>query len=81
MKREEATKTLKGEAWICCSMKWNEALEMAIKALEIEQPKHKKCCYTCKYYDLFCLECGRCDDEYSEYELKESEGGDEKNVD
>ncbi len=36
MTREEAIKTLKGEAWICCSEKWNEALDMAIKALEQE---------------------------------------------
>lgn len=34
MTREEAIKTLKGEAWISCSEKWNEALELAIKALE-----------------------------------------------
>jgi hypothetical protein len=34
MTREEAVKTLKGEAWICCAEKWNEALDMAIKALE-----------------------------------------------
>ena len=34
MEREEAIKTLKGEAWICCTEKWNEALEIAIKALE-----------------------------------------------
>ena len=33
MTREEASKTLKGEAWICCSEKWNEALDMAISAL------------------------------------------------
>lgn len=33
MTREEAIKTLKGEAWICCSEKWNEALDMAISAL------------------------------------------------
>lgn len=36
MTRKEAIKTLKGEAWICCAEKWNEALEMAIKALEQE---------------------------------------------
>ena len=34
MTREEAIKTLKGEAWLCCAEKWNEALNMAIKALE-----------------------------------------------
>lgn len=38
MTREEAIKTLKGEAWICCAEKWNEALDMAIKALE-QEPK------------------------------------------
>lgn len=36
MTREEAIKTLKGEAWICCAEKWNEALDMAIKSLEQE---------------------------------------------
>lgn len=34
MTAEEAIKTLKGEAWICCSEKWNEALGMAFKALK-----------------------------------------------
>lgn len=33
MTREEAIKTLKGEAWICCAEKWNEALDMAVSAL------------------------------------------------
>lgn len=41
MTREEAIKTLKGEAWICCSEKWNEALAMAIK--ELEQQPSKDC--------------------------------------
>lgn len=36
MTKEEAIKTLKGEAWICCAEKWNEALDMAIKSLEQE---------------------------------------------
>lgn len=36
MTREEAIKTLKGEAWISCAEKWNEALDMAIEALEQE---------------------------------------------
>ena len=36
MTSEEAIKTLKGEAWLCCAEKWNEALNMAIKALEQE---------------------------------------------
>lgn len=36
MTREEAIKTLKGEAWICCAEKWNETLDMAIKSLEQE---------------------------------------------
>lgn len=31
---EEVIKTLKGEAWICCAEKWNEALDMANKALK-----------------------------------------------
>ena len=38
MTREEAIKTLKGEAWTCCAEKWNEALDMAIAALE-QEPK------------------------------------------
>lgn len=36
MTKEEAIKTLKGEAWVCCAEKWNEALEIAIEALEQE---------------------------------------------
>ena len=36
MTREEAIKTLRDEAWICCAEKWNEALEMAIEALKAE---------------------------------------------
>lgn len=36
MTNEEAIKTLKGEAWISCAEKWNEALDMAIKALDQE---------------------------------------------
>lgn len=34
MTAEEAIKTLKGEAWVCCSEKWNEALGMAVEALK-----------------------------------------------
>lgn len=34
MTSEEAIKTLKGEAWVCCAEKWNEALDMAIQALK-----------------------------------------------
>lgn len=36
MTREEAIKTLEGKAWSLFSEKWNEALDMAIKALEQE---------------------------------------------
>jgi hypothetical protein len=36
MTLDEAIKTLKGEAWLCCAEKWNEALNMAIKALDQE---------------------------------------------
>ena len=36
MTREEVIKILKGDAWISCSEKWNEALDIAIKALEQE---------------------------------------------
>lgn len=43
MTREEAIKTLKGEAWICCQEKWQEALNMAIKALEQEPFINKPC--------------------------------------
>lgn len=41
MTREEAIKTLRGEAWICCSEKWNEALDMAIKALSSSEKPNK----------------------------------------
>ena len=37
MTRAEAIKTLKGEAWICCAEKWDEALKIAINSLKIDE--------------------------------------------
>ena len=34
MTDKEAIATLKGEKWICCAEKWNEAIEKAVTALE-----------------------------------------------
>lgn len=58
MTREEAIKTLKGEAWVSCQEKWIEALDMAIKALEQEPTTHG--------YMLVCPNCGL--DVHSDFE-------------
>lgn len=66
MTREEAIKTLKGEAWICCAEKYNEALNMAIKALDtvdaVEEIKIGHWIYDYTSADghrtYHCSECG-----------------------
>lgn len=49
MTREEAIRTLKGEAWICCAEKWNEALDMAVSALSENkgEPTYYPPCIDC----------------------------------
>jgi len=62
MTREEAIKTLKGEAWLCCAEKWNEALDMAISALSENK------CSSCKNYRTSI--CGNCK-KFDEYESED----------
>ena len=42
-----------------------------------ELVKNGKSCYTCKYKDVFSLNCARCDDECSQYEPINRTGVDE----
>ena len=50
------------------SVSVQDACEMAISALE-QQPE--KSCETCKYYGVFSTECGRCDDDMTQYATRQ----------
>ena len=45
-----------------------------VECLPPVQPKQGKSCATCKHYGVLSLDCGRCDDEYSQYEPKHRTG-------
>ena len=59
----------KGTVSSIATKKCLEFWDMAISALEQMSEKN---CETCKYYDVFSLECGRCDDAMTLYTPKQT---------
>lgn len=50
MTEEEAIKTLKGEAWIACQEKWQEAINVAVESLELIKLLNNRPCEVCEYH-------------------------------
>ena len=65
MTREEAIKTLKGEAWSFGSKEYREAFDMAIKALEQEPKKGHWISRWHTGHDLHFHVCSECNEEFS----------------
>jgi exosome complex RNA-binding protein Csl4 len=61
MTREEAIKTLKGEAWSFGSKEYKEAFDMAIKALEQEPKTGHWIDITNKNKTVIAVRCSRCE--------------------